>query len=178
MSTSDLLLHYDGICVYATSKIKLNLVAVVILTVANLVLLAVITLFAIEGLPLPSIVFGLAELFIIKYTLWNFFGEERLIINDKSLSYQQHYGFFTTALHTITFNKKIWIIDYDKVIQADTCYVKFKFQSYDKNSLPEIIYHSVLNITEADFKNFLQYTDRLFIDDLVSKHAMPEINLN
>lgn len=178
MPTSDFLLHYDGICVYATSKIKLNLVAMMILTFANLGLLAVITLFATEALPVPAIVFGLVELFIIKYTLWNFFGEERLIINDRSLSYQQHYGFFTSALHTIPFNKKIWIIDYEKVILGNTTYVKFQFESYDKNSLPEVIYHSVLNITEADFKKFLQYIDRLFIDDLVREHAMPEIYLN
>jgi hypothetical protein len=178
MSTSDLLLRYDGICVYATSKIKPNLVAIMILIFANLVFLTVITFFAIEGLPIPAIVFGSAELFIIKYTLWNFFGEERLIINDRSLSYQQHYGFFTSALHTIPFNKKIWIVDYDKVTQGNTSYVKFQFESYDKNSLPEVIYHSVLNITEADFKEFLRYIDRLFIDDLVRGHAMPEIHLN
>ncbi len=178
MSTSNLLLHYDGICVYAISKIKPNLVAIMILTFVNVVLITVITLFATEGLPIPAIVFGLAELFIIKYTLWNFFGEERLIINDKTLSYQQHYGFFTTALHTIAFNKKIWIIDYDKVSLGNTSYVKFLFESYDKNSLPEVIYHSVLNITEADFKKFLQYIERLFIDDLVREHALPEIHLN
>lgn len=178
MSTSNLLLHYDGICVYATSKIKPNLVAIMILTFVNVFLLTVITLFAIEGLPLPAIFFGLVELFIIKYTLWNLFGEERLIINDKMLSYQQYYGFFTTPLHTIAFNKKLWIIDYDKVSLGDTSYVKFLFESYDKNSLPEVIYYSVLNITETDFRKFLQYIERLFIDDLVREHAMPEIHLN
>jgi len=178
MSTSNLLLHYDGICVYATSKIKSNLAAISILTFINLVALAVITLFAIEGIAIAAILFGTLEIFIIKYTLWNLFGEERLIINDKTLSYQQHYGFFTTALQTIAFNKKIWIIDYDKISLGNTSYVKFLFESYDKNSLPEVIYHSVLNITEADFKKFIQYIERLFIDDLVREHAMPEIHLN
>lgn len=178
MSPSNLLLRYDGICVYATSKVKPNLVAIMILTFVNIGLLTVITLFAIESLPILVLVFGLAELFIIKYTLWNFFGEERLIINDKTLSYQQHYGFFTTTLNTIAFNKKIWIKDYDRVNQGNISYVKFLFESYDKNSLPEVIYHSVLNITEADFKKFLQYIDKLFIDDLVREHAMPEIHLN
>lgn len=178
MSTSDLILHYDGICVFATSKIKPNLVAIIGLTLINLLLFAVITVFGLEGFPIPAIAFGLVEFFVIKYTLWNFFGEERLIINEVSLSYQQHFGFFTTALHTIPFHKRINIVHFDKVVQADATYVKFAFESYDKNSLPEVIYYSVLNIKEDDYKRFIQFVDRLYMDDFVSQHAMPEIHLN
>ncbi|RZJ89361.1 MAG: hypothetical protein EOO20_11205 [Chryseobacterium sp.] len=135
-------------------------------------------MFALEGTPAPIIVFGLAELFIVKYTLWDVFGKERLIINDSSPSYQQHYGFFNTALNTLPFNKKIWIVDSENVIVGNNLFVKSQFEFCDKDSLTEVVYHSVLDITVADFKKFLEYIDRLFIDDLIREYAMLEINLN
>lgn len=67
--------------------------------------------------------------------LWNFLGEERLIINTRSLSYQQHYGFFNTALQTISLNKKILIRAYDQTTENELTLVKFLVESYNDKHL-------------------------------------------
>ena len=140
--------------------------------------MGIITLFSIEYIFLAVLAFSGLEFFVIKYTLWNLFGEERLIINVKSLSYQQHYGFFTTPYHTINFNKKITLLPYDEIIEGDKTYVKFLFESYNENSLPEVIYHSVLNVHEGDFKKLKKEIARLFMDEMMDTYEMPVIHLN
>lgn len=178
MSINELVLRYDGICVYATTSIKASTVAKLILSVINILLLGIITLFVVEGIFAAVIAFFVLELFIIRYTLWNLYGEERLIINAKTLSYQQHYGFFTTALQTISYNRQITICPYDEVTEKGNIYMKFLFKSYNENSLPEVIYHSVLHITDADFEKFIQQINQLFIDEVVVSYDMPPIHLN
>lgn len=144
MSINELQLRYDGICVYATILVKANTIGKLILSFINLVMLGIITTFLLSEIFHAALVFMLFEIFVIKYTLWNLFGEERLIINAKSLSYQQHYGFFTSQLHTISFNKKIMILPYDEVTERDQTYMKLYFESYNEHNLPELIYHSVI----------------------------------
>lgn len=175
---NELYCHYDGVCIYATISVKPNIVAKIILSFINLFLLAAITTFIIEGVAIAAIAFSVLEFFTLKYTLWNFLGEERVIINTRSLSYQQHYGFFNTPLQTISLNKKILIRAYDQIIENELTLVKFLVESYNDQHLPEVIYHSVLNITEADFKRLLEQVDRLYIDEMSERHAMPEIILN
>ena len=178
MSINDLQIKYDGICVYATTRLKANTTAKFIVSFINLLVLAVITVFIMEEIFLAAMAFFGLELFVIRYTLWSLFGEERLIINVKSLSYQQHYGFFTTALQTINLNKRIIILPYDEVIENDQTYMKFLFQSYTENNLPDIIYHSVLHVSKADFNKFIQQIDRLFVDEMANSYEMPPIHLN
>jgi hypothetical protein len=178
MSINDLKLKYDGICVYATLVVKANTTAKFILSFINLVLVGIVVVFSVEQVLLAALVFFGLELLVIKYTLWNLFGEERLIINAKSLSYQQHYGFFTTTFYTINFNKRITIIPYDEITESDKTYVKFLFESYNENNLPDVIYHSVLNIPEVDFEKLIQQIDRLFMDEMVTSYEMPIIHLN
>jgi len=178
MPINDLKFSYDGVCVYVTTTVKAGITAKIILSFINLVLLGIIIFFTFEHIVIASIVFSGFELLVIKYTLWNLFGEERLIINTKSLNYQQHYGFFTTSLHTINFNKKIIIRPYEEVFEADVKYSKFLFESYDENNLPVVIYHTVLNITEEDFVKLVRQIDQLFLDEMVTSNEMPAIYLN
>ncbi|SMC88939.1 hypothetical protein [Pedobacter africanus] len=105
-------------------------------------------------------------------------GKERVIINTRSLSYQQHFGFFNTSFQTIGFNKKISIRVYDQAIENELTLVKFLVESYNDQHLCEVIYHSVLNITDADFKRLLEHIDRLYLDEMSERHMMPEIILN
>lgn len=132
---NDLYCHYDGVCIYATISVKPNIVAKIILSFINLFLLAAITTFIIGDVIVAALAFSVLEFFTIKYTLWNFLGEERLIINTRSLSYQQHYGFFNTALQTISLNKKILIRAYDQTNENELTLVKFLVESYNDKYL-------------------------------------------
>src|SRR5690606_16432638 len=113
MPINDLQLKYDDICVYATTVVKATIISKIILALINFILLVAITVFFIEHILLAAMAFLGLELLVIKYTLWNLFGEERLIINTKTISYQQHYGFFTTVFHTMDFNGKVVLLPYD-----------------------------------------------------------------
>lgn len=178
MTTHDLKLNYDGICIYATTILKAAIVGRLFLLILNLVLIGVIIAFSIEKVFIGVLVFTAVEIFIIKYSLWNLYGEERLIINAKSLSYQHYYGLFTTPFHTISFNKRIQVLPYGEVVEGDQTYVKFLFESYNENNLPSIIYHSVLHINKTDFEKLLQYIDQLFVDEMSESYEMPRIYMN
>ncbi len=177
MPINALKISYDEVCVYTSIKVKASPIAKFILAFINLFLLSVIVVFFIEGVILAALAFTAMELLMIKYTLWNILGEERLIINAKTISYQQHYGFFITPLHTRKFNKKVVVLPYDEVID-EIVTVKFLFESYDENNLPYVVYQSVLNITEADFEKLIKEIDRLFIDEMTSSYTMPGIHMN
>ena len=177
MSINALQLSYDEVCVYAVIRIKASSVAKFILAFINIFLLSVIVVFFIEQVILAALFFTAIEFLMIKYTLWNILGEERLIINAKSISYQQHYGFFTTPLHTVKFNKKVVVLPYDRVAD-ETVTVKFLFESYDENNLPYVVYQSVVNIAETDFEKLIKEIDRLWMDEMTSSYAMPSIHLN
>ncbi|MCD0489795.1 hypothetical protein LPB86_16245 [Pedobacter sp. MC2016-14] len=178
MSKNDLILRYDGICVYATSIIKASVAAKFVLLFLNLFVLGIITIFAIGQIPIAMLAFIVVEFFVIKYTLWNLFGEERIIINTKSLSYQQHYGLFTTTFQTLAINKKISVLVYEKITEKNQNYVKFAVESYNENNLSEVIYHSVLHLNESNFEKLIQHIDRLFIDGVMDTYEMPAIHLN
>lgn len=178
MPINDLRLKYDDVCVYATTAVKANITAKIILALINLFLLGIITVFFVEQVLLAAFVFLGLELFVVKYTLWNLFGEERLIINTKSISYQQHYGFFTTPFRTINLNKKVIVLPYDKVVDGEKINVKFLFESYDENNLPYVVYHSVLNVPDVDFEKLIRKIDELFIDEMSASYAMPTIHMN
>ena len=178
MSTNDLILRYDGICIYATSIVKPSIAAKFILSFLNFCMLGIIVLFSTYQVFLAVFFFLIIELIVIRYTLWNLFGEERVIISAKSLSYQQHYGFFTTTLQTITLYKRISVLPYETITKRNQDYVKFLVQSYNESSLPEVIYHSVLHLNNENFDKLLQHIDRLFIDDTLDVYEMPAIHLN
>lgn len=175
---NDLQCTYDGVCIYATIVVKPSLITRCILAFINLALITSIIIFTISNIIPGIFAFLVIEIFIIKFTLWNLFGEERLIINTKSLNYQQHYGFFTTSLTTITFHKKIFVRAYSEVVEDEQKLVKLLVESYNDAHLPEVIYHSVLNITEDDFERLTKLFDQLYIDQMVTNYEMPQINLN
>lgn len=178
MTINELCVRYDGICVYATISIKPSIIAKSILSFLNLLLLSAIAVFAIAEVPLAAVAFTLLEIALIRYTLWNLFGEERLIINARSMSYQHHFGFFTTALRTIPYHKKIMIFPYDELTVDGVLHAKLMFESYDQNNLPELIYYSVFHLSESDIKRFNIHVNQLFVDEMVVSYEMPPVNLN
>ena len=156
MTINDLHISYDGVCIYATTVVKARTIGKLLLFLSNLSLAIIIAFFLIEQIIAAAIVFLLGEIFMIRYTLWNLYGEERLIINTKSISFQYHYGFFTTVLQTVAFNKRISICSLDEMTEGDQTYVKCLFQSYNENYLSENIYASVLHINKADYEKLIR----------------------
>lgn len=178
MPINDLQLTYDDVCVYATTLVKATSSAKFILAFINLLFLGIIVLFLVTQVFVGALFFFGLEIFIIKYTLWNLFGEERLIINTKAISYQQHYGFFTTSFQRIELHKRVVVLPYDQIVDGAKKSTKFLFQSYNDHDLPYVVYHSVLNIPEADFEELLRKIDQMFLDEMTTSYEMPTIYMN
>lgn len=178
MTINDLKIDYDGVCIYATTTLKPGTTGKFILFLFNIIFIIAIIMFCVEGAGLGAIVFLVAEIFVLRYSLWNLYGEERLIINAKSISYQHHYGFFNGPFHTIDLNRRITVSSYEEVVEGHQTYIKFLFKSYDKTNLPDIIYQSVLHISKTDFEKLLKSIDQLFVDEIVESYEMPKIFMN
>lgn len=178
MVVNDLQTRYDGICLYATIAIKPVLPAKIILSLLNFIVLSAICMFFVGRIPLAGFFFSVMEFLLLRYTLWNFFGVERLYITSKSLSYQHDYGFFMTTLVTKRFNRRISVFHYDEATKDETKHSKMMFESYDDDNLPEVIYYSTAYVTNADFEKFIKDLNQLFVDDMVTSYEMPPLNLN
>ncbi|MHA4896350.1 hypothetical protein ACXZ1K_16470 [Pedobacter sp. PWIIR3] len=123
-----------------------------------------------------SIILLFAEVFVIKYTLWNLYGEERLIINLQSISHQHYYGFFTTPYQTVSFNRKFTLHANEEIVEGGQTYVRYCFRSFDDKDFPRIVYQSTLSINKIDYQKLIYKLNQLFVDNL--HYAFPDINLN
>ena len=152
----------DGVCVYINSKVGALWFAKVILIVLNLILISFSIFFATflfgngdksPGVLLFLTVFGLVYFFTLgKYTLWNLWGKEFILVNNTSISYQYDYGFYQTKLKTLKFNVLgsgfEYVRDFDGVPHG-----KINFHDYDENKIPHQILSSTVLMT---FENLEQ----------------------
>ena len=76
-----------------------------------------------------------------KSTLWNFFGEEYIIINLKSISHSRNYGFFKTELKTIAFKRLNCQMKPDRIYEENSNGT-LSFLDYNHNDLPIVIFTS------------------------------------
>ena len=100
--------------------------------------------------------------FIFRYTLWNWFGKELLIINTKSVSYQLDYGFYLTKLKTIPFSR---LGLSSEIIQKtdETSFGKIYFFNYrEEDDLPEPIYETAIIIPENKVEEIKEHVWFLF----------------
>lgn len=92
--------------VYTTISVKPRFYAYILLGTVLLVLgIPFVTFEFTPDVIMVTITFlTLWILFPVKYALWNIFGTEKLIITNKSVSYQYNYGFVESRLLSKTFN--------------------------------------------------------------------------
>lgn len=94
------IINTDGVCVYVSVSVTNSLVGKILLLLANGIALTVLVLSVVEWIPALLLVTLVMLALLMRYTLWNLFGAENLIINTKSLSYQHDYGFWKTGYTT------------------------------------------------------------------------------
>ncbi|MDB5021309.1 MAG: hypothetical protein JWQ28_2436, partial [Pedobacter sp.] len=84
-------------------------------------------------------------------TLSHCYGNEKLIISSKMLSFQHKYGFYTTPLESRKINRALNISLSPSVAQRGKEHFHLIFETYNDFELPEEIYRTRLSITKADF---------------------------
>ena len=153
-------IHTDGINVYVTSQVRSHPAGKWIVTLFT-VLVGCLLLFifakidpvkhgaAIIPLFLVSFLF---YYFIVRYTLWNWFGKEHLIINTKSVSTQLDYGWYRTNLKTMNFSR---LGLSSEIIQKtdEQSFGKIYFFNYrEEDNLPEEIYQTAILLPEQQLE--------------------------
>lgn len=171
------LIYTDGICIYISVKVTNPLVGKVVLVLANLMVLFPVILGITEGILAMTLAFGAFFLILLKYTLWNFWGRENIIVNTKSVSYQHEYGVFKTNYTTKSLFGRL-LIEYFDNKKEPGC-VNCRFISYSEiTDVPFEIYTMVFPLSQKDVDKLRTYLDKLFIDHLSDGLGMPHISLN
>ena len=171
------LIYTDGVCVYISVNVSNPVIGKVALILADLMLLCPVIIGITEGILALILLSGVFFLFLLKYTLWNFWGQENIIISTKSVSYQQNYGLFKTGYTTKTIFNRL-VIDYLDDGNEPGC-VNCRFITYgETNHIPFEIYQMIFPINLKDARKIGELLDKLFIDQLSDGFGMPHISLN
>lgn len=171
-------MSFDGICIYIALSVENPLMGKIFLITADLIIFGVFftAIYTwIPGLALVSLAF---LFFLLRYTLWNFFGSEYIIINTKAISYQHDYGFIRMPRVTKSINK-ILQLKYDSdYLDKDQIKVKLNMVSYDENDLPIIIYQVSLPVSLQNAERLDALIKQIFMDKMSDDYSLPNINLN
>ena len=103
-----------------------------------------------------SIISFLIFYFIIRYFLWNIYGKENIIINNKTISYNRDFGLYQTKYSSIKYSKLDFAIQKIKN-ENDLDVGDLVFIDYLEDSqLPEVIFQTSILIPIKDLKKIQQ----------------------
>lgn len=163
-------INNDGINVYATLNVKAN-------RTGKIALFAVIVVFSSvfifigssvktedgKSLLFPFVlIFLLVSIIPIGYFIWNLFGNESLIVNSKTISYQYNYGIFKTNLKTI--NYEVLGVSFARIrTENETELGKLIFYNYrEKDNLPDFVHQTSVLLPKEDLKRLENEISGLF----------------
>lgn len=123
-----------------------------------------------------SLVFYIVMYIMVgKYTLWNLFGEERLIVSTKAVNYQHHFGFFETPWKAKKFNKLY--LQFGKAQEINGAnYGKLEFITEDENGVYISLYCTSIMVGEDKIQEAVEYINILFIEESLSKFGIIHVN--
>ncbi|MGZ5243771.1 MAG: hypothetical protein ACXWDO_01765 [Bacteroidia bacterium] len=160
----------DGINIYIISNVKAKAAGKIIMGIfAVAFLLLLIGLISqIEnqgpGILVPILFLGLIFWFVIlRYLLWNIYGEEIIIINKKTISYQYNYGLYQSN-RTILKHKNLFTSIDEIRSFKDVPHGKLLFFSYDDNDLPQLLFESTILLPLEKLKEIEKEINNLFVE--------------
>lgn len=166
--TSDI--YFDGICIYLTSELKAATIPklfLVLINIAAWVGFVVISIY-IPGEEVISLIFPtvliplLLIFFLVRFTAWNLWGKEYLVINTKSITYMRSYGLIETKNKTIRIEKKLFA-GFKKIkVFQQTEYGILEFWDYDQNDYPRIIFETAILMTKASAEDVISLIVELY----------------
>ena len=114
----------------------------------------------------------------IKYLLWNLYGNERLIVNSKSISWSYDYGFFKTNLQTVKFNRLG--TGYEKIKGDNEEEVgKLIFYNYrEEDNLPEYIHQTTILLNKSEIEKFDEAILSVFENEFFNEKGFIPFSIN
>ena len=163
-------IHSDHINLYFHLRIRPNKIGVSVLVF--FIILELFTVgFILSGLSkeLEGIFFAFLFLagilfFSFKYFIWNIAGEEWIIVNDRSISYQYQYGFVRTKLKSISFNQLVVVPQWIGMAEREEGGKLFFFDYSEKHGIPEVIHNTTIILPKEVIQEILIEMDKFFIN--------------
>lgn len=122
-----------------------------------------------SGRNLIMIVIGFLALWFYtlgRYSLWNLFGEEDIIINSKAIHWTYNYGFFSIN-RNVSFSKIIWYYYYEEREFEGQKWSKLFFDiQNEETNLRENVFESTVLIKEEIAKEVFTQIQQLFQSDI------------
>lgn len=186
MLKNDVNLFSDGINVYITLTVKSKLAGKIILSTLTMLLCIAyaLMLFYIPGeevgaFIIPVLGIPLVIIFIpLRYLLWNLYGQQRIIVNAKTISYNHSYGWVETRLKTIAFNRLGTSIN-TMPHREDGENGTFIFYNYvSDTNLPEVILETSVSIPKEKLKEMDEMIAEVFYQEFMNKNRFVGFSLN
>jgi hypothetical protein len=178
--------HFDGICIYLNSEIRVALIGKVILIVFNLIAWAGFMALALSvpGEEVKSflIAFFIIPAFLIfivgRYTAWNLWGKEFIIVNTKAITYSRSYGIIQTNDTIIKIEKSL-AFSYNRVrIDGEKEFGELHFFDYDENNNPRNIFETTILMTKEIAEEVIANIEDLYSREYIEKETCAPYSLN
>lgn len=162
MKPGNFKVNYDGTSLSATITVQPSLALKISLYLLNILLIAVILLFTVGGIGVIVLFIVAFEILFLRYSIWNLYGSEHIILKEDTFSCQQFYGFFKLPVKIFKINKSIRVIPFHENFQAGNKAMKLIFESYDDYNEPVNLYQTALGISREDYANFMKSFNQLY----------------
>lgn len=161
MKPGNFKVNYENEQLSATIAVRPSLSLKIALYFLNILLISIIILFTIGGVGVIVLFILAFEILVLRYSIWNIYGAETIVLTLNMLSYQQHYGFLKLPVKSFHLNHPIRIIPFHENFQAGNQAMKLIFESLDESNEPVNLYQTALVISRSDYALLMQSLQQL-----------------
>ncbi|ACU04628.1 hypothetical protein [Pedobacter heparinus] len=162
MKASNFKVDEDGSSITATLVVRSSLGGKIFLYTLNVLLIGIIILFFIGNIGVITLFITVMEVLLFRYSLWNLYGSETVVLKKHSLSYQQRYGPIKMPAKTLNITKSLKVFPFHENFQTGNKAMKLVFESVDESLHPVNLYQTSLAISQQDYKSFMVAFNRLY----------------
>jgi hypothetical protein len=162
MKPADFFVNYDGNSLTATIVVRPAIASKILLYALNILFLAIIILFTIGGVGVIVLFIVAFEILFLRYSIWNLYGSETIILKRHTLSYQQSYGFIKLPIKMLPIHKSIRVIPFHEDFRSGSKAMKLIFESHDDANEPVNLYQTALVISQHDYHLFMRSFKQYF----------------
>lgn len=154
--------NQDGDNLSATIVVQSTFASRALLYTLNILFIAVIILFTIGGVGVIVLFILAFEILFLRYSLWNLYGAETIILSQKTLTYQLSYGLIKLPEKVIPIHQSIKAIPFYENFQGGDKALKLAFESFDDRNEPVNIYQTKLVISQQQYQLFIKSFNRSY----------------
>ncbi|WP_316811635.1 hypothetical protein [Pedobacter heparinus] len=162
MTASSFKVNENGGAITVTITVRSSLSSKIFLYALNIMLISVIILFFIGDIGVITAFITVMEVLLFRYSLWNLYGSETVMLKKHSLSYQQCYGPIKMSAKTLSITKTLKVFPFHENFQTGNKAMKLVFESVDESLHPVNLYQTSLAISHQDYKTFMEIFNRFY----------------